>query len=331
VPLVSAVASRNRRRRLRVATAVAAATAVGAAGVVGLAMYAASRHATGGWVIPWSGRPTALSGNLGHPSLGRARTEAELVDYATRAAVISPGRAPSPHEWVVVKTEFADSSAGSGGFLFGPPDERKIGLQWIRVDWREYASLDVSVRSSLPASQVVHGQIQISPGGGGTLGGWKSIGYSYLNSLPTDPAGLESVILADNNPRMPWYARPRNVAIFDAISTLLQGQSEGVLIPPKLAASMYGVLQRLPGVHFDSGTDLAGRTGIGLYMVIDGWYKQELVINPETYTFMGVKTVAIKAHKSVATDGTRYIKKGQVLGWYALLELAIVRHPGQIP
>jgi hypothetical protein len=331
VPLVSAVASRNHRRRLRVAMAVAAAAAVGAAGVVGFAMSAVSRHAPGPRVLPWSGRPTALSGNPGYPSLGRARTEAELVDYATRAAVISPGHAPGPHKWVFLKTESADSSAGSGGFLFGPPDKRVIGLHWVRVDWRAYASLDVSVRSSLPASKVVHGQIRISPGAGGTLAGWKSIRYSYLNSLPADPAGLESVILADNKPRMPWYARPRNVAIFDAISTLLQGQSEGVLIPPKLAASMYRVLQQLPGVHFDSGTDLAGRAGIGLYMVIDGWYKQELVINPKTYTFMGAKTVAIKAHKSVATDGTRYIKKGQVLGWQALLESAIVRHPGQMP
>ncbi len=84
-------------------------------------------------------------------------------------------------------------------------------------------------------------------------------------------------------------------------------------------------------MHFDSGTDIAGRTGIGLYMVIDGWYKQEFVIDQDTYTFMGAKTVAIKAHKSVTTDGTRYIKKGQVLGWQALLESGIVRHPGQIP
>src|SRR6266851_5212983 len=234
-------------RRLRVAMAVAAAAAVGAAGIVGFAMSAVSRHAPGPRVLPWSGRPTALSGNLGYPSLGRARTEAELVDYAKRAAVISPGHAPSPHEWVFLKTESAGSAAGSGGFLFGPPDKRIIGLHWIRVDWRAYASLDLNVRSSLPASKVVHGQIRISPGAGGTLGGWKSIRYSYLNSLPADPAGLESVILADNKPRMPWYARPRNVAIFDAISTLLQGQSEGVLIPQKLAASMYRVLQQLPG------------------------------------------------------------------------------------
>ena len=322
----AAAGPRQRLPGLRIAAAIAAAVAVGAAGLISLAV---AREPAGPSPIPWSGRPTALSGSPGQPSLGTARTEAQLVDYATRAAMIAPGHAPSPHEWVFVKDLHADSSAGSGGFLFGPPDKRIIGLHWIRVDWREYASLDVNVRSSLPASKVVHGQIRISPGQGLNLAGWKSIKYSYLNSLRADPAGLESVILSEY--RKEGGSGPRNVAIFDAISTLLEGQSEGVVIPPKLAASMYRVLQQLPGAHFDSGTDLAGRTGIGLYVVIDGWFKEELVINPENYTFMGYKSVAIKAHKSVATDGTRYIKKGQVLGWTALLESAIVQHPGQMP
>ena len=43
-----------------------------------------------------------------------------------------------------------------------------------------------------------------------------------------------------------------------------------------------------------------------------------------------MRWVAVKAHTSVATDGTRYIKKGQVLGWEALLDIAVVRHAGQI-
>ena len=179
---------------------------------------------------------------------------------------------------------------------------------------------------------MVHGQLQISPGGGGTLGGWKSVRYSYLSSLPTDPARLESVILADNNPRMPWYSSPDNVAIFNAISTLLQGETEGAWIPPKLAATMYRVLQRLPGVHFDSGTDLAGRSGIGLYMVIDGWYKQELVINPQTYTFMGAKTVAVKAHAGRGHwTGPGTSERGRCSAGWRCSRSAIVRHPGQLP
>jgi len=330
---LTAIAPLWRHRGLRTATAGALALAAGAAGVIGIAASRAS--APGPQVIPWSGRPTLAWQNNGYPRLGRAQTEAQLVGYASRAAVLAPGRAPRAHEWVFIKSESAVSSAGWGGFLFGPPDERLIGLGWIRADWREYAT-GVTVPASLPPTQVVHGSLRVlpgpaTPGGGFIFGGWKSISYSYLNALPTDPERLESVILAYNKPGAPRSATPDNVAIFNAIAALLQGQSEGVWIPPKLAATMYRVLQRLPGVHFESGTDLAGRTGLGLYMVIDGWYKQELVINPLTYTYMGEKSVAVTAHKSVATDGTRYIRKGQVLGWDALLELAIVQHPGQLP
>ena len=159
----------------------------------------------------------------------------------------------------------------------------------------------------------------------------RSIRYSYLNSLPADPAGLESVILADNKPRMPWYARPRNVAIFDAISTLLPRPERGCVDPAEARRQHVPGSPAVPWRALRQRDRPRRRTGIGLYTVIDGWYKQELVIDPETYTFMGAKTVAIEAHKSVATDGTRYIKKGQVLGWQALLESGIVHHPGQIP
>ncbi|HEY2314582.1 MAG TPA: hypothetical protein VGH96_13285, partial [Streptosporangiaceae bacterium] len=107
-------------------------------------------------------------------------------------------------------------------------------------------------------------------------------------------------------------------------------QTEGAWIPPKLAATMYRLLQDLPGVKFDSATDLAGRTGLGFYMVI-GYYKQELVVNPVTYTFMGEETIAVQAHQIVGTDGTFEIRQGQVLGWIALLDDAIVHRVGQLP
>lgn len=110
----------------------------GAAGIISLAV---AREPVGPSPIPWSGRPTALSGSPEQPSLGTARTEAQLVDYATRAAIIAPGHAPSPHEWVFVKDLHADSSAGSGRFLFGPPDKRILDLSWNRVDWLEWAGL----------------------------------------------------------------------------------------------------------------------------------------------------------------------------------------------
>jgi hypothetical protein len=183
----------------------------------------------------------------------------------------------------------------------------------------------------MPPQTVVHTHLSVSPGGGGSLGGWKSVSYSYLNSLPTDPAGLRAVILSQNSPRMPWYQPDPNVAVFSAIAMLLTGQTEGVWLPPRLAATMYRLLQQTPGVDFDTAADLAGRTGLGFYMVMGGWEKEELVINPTTYSYMGNEWIAVRAHEDVGTDGTRHISKGQVLGWEALLASAIVRRPGQIP
>jgi hypothetical protein len=84
-------------------------------------------------------------------------------------------------------------------------------------------------------------------------------------------------------------------------------------------------------VHFEAAADLAGRTGLGFWMVREGYLKQEIVIDPVTYALMGYKDVAIKDHAMAGTDGTRYVKKGHVMGWAALLGSAIVAQPGRLP
>jgi hypothetical protein len=321
------------RPRLVTRKRLALAATGAAAGLAAASLVSAGRGpqtATPPPPIAWSGRLTVMPQDSGYPSVGRAHTEAQLVDYATRVAAATPARAPSPHDWVYIETEVADSTAGHGGFMFGPPNERSVGLQWVRVDWREYASLGPIPASLRPGTEV-RGHISISPGGGmGTVGGWRSVSYSYLNSLPTDPAKLAAVILEANGIRTPRITAQASVAIFTAIQTLLASQTSGTWIPPKLAPTMYRLLQELPGVKFDSATDLAGRTGLGFYMVI-GYYKQELVVNPVTYAFMGQETIAVRAHQLVGTDRTFHIRKGQVLDWLALLKVAIVRHLGQLP
>ena len=87
--------------------------------------------------------------------------------------------------------------------------------------------------------------------------------------------------------------------IFNGIFILISdGQTEGTWIPPKLEAAMYRILASLPGVHFDRDHG-PGRPnhGMGFYMLPGGWQKQELVINPVTYAYMGFDVaVAIKAH-----------------------------------
>jgi len=310
------------------------AAAVGAGAYAGVELSGIAGHG-GAYTVAWSGRPAAQWPSTAHPSYGRATSETQLITYVTRAAAAMPGRAPKPDEWVAVKTESAHSAEGEGGYLFGPPDKRQIDLAWIRGDQCASASLP-SVPATTAPGTTITGTLSVMTTGyygpgcqGTTLGGWKSVTYSYLDSLPTAPAALEDVLAQNAGPD---FAGDRSQVIFQAIDGLLDaGETDGVVVPPKLSAALYRVLQQLPGVQFESATDLAGRQGLGFFMVLEGYYKLELVIDPYTYTYMGFKDVAVRDHVMTGTDGTRYLKQGQVLGWAALLGQAIVEGPGQLP
>lgn len=312
---------RGRRRAGRsalVAGAVAGAVAVAAVIVAG--------HSGPAQLAP----KTAAPGSSGIPSPAAAASAAQLVAYATRAAAAEPAIDPGPHEWIYTDILQAASSAGVGGYLFGPPNERVDEQSWVRVDHLRFAYLR-------------HGKLVFSGGDlprprGGSLPapqllplGWPSIGYPYLNSLPARPAQLTAVIEANLRSQglSPGASSQTiGVSVFNAIQALMLN----MVLPPRLLAGLYGVLATDRAVRFDpSVTDLAGRTGVGFYTVQDGYFKPEIVINPRTYAYMGYLDTAVRAHTEAGTDGTVHFRKGQVLGWEAMLASGIVQRPGQIP
>jgi hypothetical protein len=125
----------------------------------------------------------------------------------------------------------------------GDSSERVISLLWLKVDGTAVAGINAP--ATMPATHTITTKLMISPDGmgNGTLGGWRSIKYNYLDSLPTSPQALKQVILAQDKPGIPGYEPNQDVAVFDAIDTLFFGETEGALIPPKLAVALYGVLQ----------------------------------------------------------------------------------------
>lgn len=307
--------ARRRRQPLAplVAGVVAAAAAVAlvAAGVVVLHRRA---------MPPVAGHPAG-----GH-SLGIPDSAAQLVDYATRTAAAGPAFHPRPHQWIYTDVLRATSSAGAGGYLFGPPDGRLTQKIWTRVDFQEYAYYRngrlVIAASNLPRSARTGRAVEPVPFG------WPSVSYAYLNSLPASPVRLLAVIKANLRAEPdPIGAEGRgDVGIFNAVQDLLRG----AVLPPRLLAALYGVLALDPAVHFErSVTDLAGRTGVGFSTVQEGYLEDEIVINPRTYAYMGYLDVAIKAHSSAGLDPTEHFHPGQVLGWQALLASGIVDRPGQ--
>jgi hypothetical protein len=103
---------------------------------------------------------------------------------------------------------------------------------------------------------------------GGWPGNWSNL-YRYLSSLPVKPAALRHIVLANN------HFKP--AAAFNAIMYLMNDFP----LPARFQAELYAVLNGLPGVRFDrSVLDAAGRHGIGLYMIEEGFLKMEVIINP---------------------------------------------------
>ena len=285
-------------------------------------------------IIVWSGHsaPTGPPVGKPRPSAGHsfrlAGSADQLVDYATLAAAAGPAFNPGPHQWVYTDVLRATSSAGAGGYLKGRPDGRMEQKTWTRVDYQKYAYLKngklVITTSNVPRSAKTGRAVRPVPFG------WPSVSYRYLNSLPTSPARLLAVIKANLKAQQdPIGAEGAgHLGVFNAVQTLLQN----TVLPPRLLAGLYGVLARDPGVRFErSVTDLAGRTGVGFSTVQEGYLKEQIVINPKTYAYMGYVDVAVRAHSSTGLDGTAHFHKGQILGWEALLGSGIVRHPGQLP
>jgi hypothetical protein len=295
--------------------------------VVGLAAAVAAG------ILVWSGHsaPTRPTVGQPHPSAGHgfrlAGSAAQLVDYATLAAAAAPAFNPGPHQWIYTDVLRA-TSAGAGGYLKGNPNGRVEQKIWTRVDYQKYAYLKngklVIVASNVPRSAKTGRAVQPVPFG------WPSVSYRYLNSLPTSPARLMAVIKANlkAQPNPIGAEGTGRVGVFNAVQALLQN----TVLPPRLLAGLYGVLAHDPGVHFErSVTDLAGRTGVGFSTVQEGYLKEQIVINQKTYAYMGYVDVAVRAHSSTGLDGTAHFRKGQILGWEALLSAGVVRQPGQLP
>jgi len=297
-----------------VAGTLAAAVAAAAVVVQGQAEHRTSN--TGSRPGSSAAGTTGPAGRVTGPAsrvAGPAASAAELVAFASRAAAAAPAFDPQPHQWIYTKFLNASSTAGETGALLGPPNERTTVRLWKRADGRKSAGIQ-------DGKLVVSGLL-------GSPGGWPSASYSYLDSLPDDPAKLKTIIAA-NMKSDNYVVGSGQTGIFNEIENLMRS----VVLPPRLSAGLYGVLATLTHVHFDpSVTDLAGRHGLGLYMVQEGYLKVEFVINPKTYAYMGDLYVTVKAHTSVGMDETVHYSKGQILGWSALLRSGIVQHAGQIP
>lgn len=251
-----------------------------------------------------------------------AATAAQFVAYAAKAASTSTFD-PAPGQWVYEKV----LTFGPGGN--GIPQNGSPGVNAQRFTYEQWESGD-----GLREATVNKGKLTIGPSPyvlpNTQIIGWPEmkapISYQYLNSLPASPAALTQLIASAN--QVDPATAAGGIAVFNAIRDLMLN----ALLPPRLNATLYGVLAKLAGVTFDpSVTDASGRTDAGFATVQEGYLKEEIMVSPSTFAYLGLEDVAVADHTDVDLNGTHHIVRGQVLDWQAVLASGIVDQAGQRP
>ncbi|MFG2003943.1 CU044_5270 family protein [Spirillospora sp. NPDC048911] len=246
---------------------------------------------------------------------GPVANAAELLDRAAIAADARAGRAPRPDQWIYV--EHTQLITPVGTRVSGPKTRltRRTERTWWRADGRQIAR--TFGNGTRP---------QIENGGGG----WKHH-YPTLASLPADPARLADAIVAKGLVHGLAEAKgeERAATLYGEYTAILRN---GVA-PPKLEAAIFRAISALPGVTLDRrSVDLIGRPAITVGRIVEGYLRTEVMIDPNTYAYLGERIVVIKDHASSGTDGTWSTKTGAVLNLETRTASGrFVDRPGEVP
>ena len=128
-----------------------------------------------------------------------------------------------------------------------------------------------------------------------------------IRALPVDHVNLYLAGLV---------AVPRDEAVFNLIEMLLRTYGP----PPRVQAALYGALSRLPHVKvLRDATDASGRHGIALYIQVSDDQRNEVILDPSTYRYLGSCDV-------ITPGGSG---PPRIVYWSAQLSAEFVQHPGE--
>ncbi|WP_378326167.1 hypothetical protein [Actinomadura fibrosa] len=275
-------------------------------------------------------------GNSAPRLIGPVANAEELADDAARKAAAGGEGTPRPGQWAYVKAVYAQTQEGGGAALFGKPRKLRTEETWRRVDDKRFA---VYENGELKVAAVTKYQPT----------------YPYLLSLPSEPAALLARVYKEVDAETARHSAPpdastgrlskrtleklkeaktakpvaptaeqRNMRAFQVVA----GYMERAVLPPRLRAAMYGAMARIPGVRYEArASDITGRPGVTLYRVEEGYLRDEVLIDPKTYAYMGFRAIAVKERKGV--PGLLDVREGQILGWSALQRAVLVNGPGK--
>ncbi|MFB4315495.1 CU044_5270 family protein [Actinomadura sp. 21ATH] len=242
----------------------------------------------GGESVPPAAPPVAIR-------LASAAEAGKVLDRAAAAARNRPSAAPGPRQWVYTRIRVTSGARPAGSVTGGPyrTDESEL---WRRGDGRQYAAYE-------------NGRISV---GRETA---ESARASRYLPLPTDPGALFRKIHGSGGggPLM----------TFETLVTILRENVH----PPATEAAIYRAMKLVPGVTLvEGGADAAGRPAIALG-VVDQWTHTEVLLDPETYGYLGDRVFAVKDHEVDGGSGERVLK-GTLQHQKVRVAVKVVDRPG---
>lgn len=220
---------------------------------------------------------------------------AQTFELAAVHAETEPFTPPRPDQWTyvelrIVRGRIAEDKGQA---------TRETTRSWQRADGRQSAVL---VDGKLEVSTETSDLPQVMP----------PQDYPTLAGLPTDPRAL-----------LDWL-RTRSPAGKGADGVpylMIDSMLRDNVLPPGVKATLLRALALIPGVTRSSQpVDFDGRPAIAVGMVLDGWRREDILLDPTTHEFLGSRTVVVEDHTT--PEGVT-LKKGDV-------EVELVRVAGKI-
>lgn len=243
----------------------------------GIATAAAAALAAG-FVVTLG--PTGAGSQAGRPSSSSSATTSETsqtLELAAAYAAAQPFTKPRPDQWAYIELKISTPDPSKRGAL----SVTTLRKSWYRLDGTQIAMLDGSGHIQITTHPENEGRVSPQPA-------LNPHDYPTLVGMPSDPqavltflrAGLERV----NDPNL-----DRSGSLFGLIGYILR---ENVL-PPDVTAALLRAAAVIPGVAQLPGTITAdGHPAIAVGRV-DGWTREEILLDPVSKEFLGSRSVAV--------------------------------------
>ncbi|MEU8798819.1 CU044_5270 family protein [Spirillospora sp. NPDC048819] len=240
---------------------------------------------------------------------GPVANASEALERAARAAETRTFTPPRPDQWIYI-----ESRVRSGPTPNGPvsknPDKDVVTRNWQRADGTKSATIE-------------DGKIRFA----GMMPTTPPSDYASLAALPADPDALLKWIYKEMG-GLGATKEGRYSTAYAMFGAILRTN----VLPPKIEAAVFRAIKKIPGVTLVKGrVDAAGRPAVGLGRVTEGYLHRELLLDEESYRYLGERSVVIEDHTTRGLDGIRSVEKGDLMNLTVRLKAGIVDRPGQRP